>query len=252
MDPGMIAFIVIVSILIAGLIAAVIVLFLIKPNKTDNGAQGTQGRKGPQGFQGKGSQGLVGPIGPQNARGPQGFFGSQGLMGPQGSTQGATGPQGTPGTNGPQGVPGTSGSSNAIANRRVFTFTAVPEEDAVYFAGGSLTAAFNGAYTKIDNLVTMAFENVECVIVNPANPNFFFRITLPFLLNNTAAYSGFVFTNNSPGTDAVPIILQDITVLSGYETIRLRFLKTNGTPIWSGVGSNPLVRCFFTVTYLAA
>ncbi len=84
----MLWFIILASILIIGLIVAVIILFLTKGAKNST--------SGPRGF-----QGFIGAPGPSG--GPQGPRGSQGSQGPQAK-------DGTNGTNGVQGIPGSGGT----------------------------------------------------------------------------------------------------------------------------------------------
>ena len=206
----------------------IIVLFIIKPNKSS-----TVGPAGPQG--------AVGSRGPQGESivGPQGDFGPLGPTGPRGA-QGAQGPP-------PAGI---------VSEIPVdVTFDVVQSADACTFAAGQFTASFRGTQRIIGNMCTLSFSTVSVVLTNPNNFNFFFRIRLPSGItiadaNSLISLTGFCNTNRFPGTGNFYVPLSSIEFLSTTQ-LRLRFVSVAGD-VWTGDGGQPFVTNFFSFSFLVA
>ena len=207
------------------LIAAVVALFIIKPNKNSTA------NKGPQG--------------------------SQGDIGRQGPGQGATGPQGTSGPLGPAGDRGFQGPSNTgvlvASNVITQTFT---RGQSMTFKGNVATANFRGTQTTIGKLVTFEFSNIEIVIIGISSSDFFLGMNLPsgMVLNPSAPvsyYSGTCGANRQSNVNSVPLYLSGVE-LQGSTSLLLHYVLQNfNGGIWPGGGGtdfSPLLLCNFLIT----
>jgi hypothetical protein len=232
MTPGVLAFIVIASIVLLALVILVIVLFFTKAKKHEP--------RGPQGFTGAFGSG---PQGSQGAAGPNGSRGTQGPAGTSG-----TGPIGPAGPQGPQGTPPPNASGSYIA-----PFSTVLANDGANFSSGS-TASYTGITQIVGQTCTIAFANVDCLMQNENNSNFFLRFILPFPITSQAsiiAFTGTVYTNGAPGANTFPMLLTAVdSTFAGLapNQVRCRFACNSGT-VTTGPIPTALV-CFFSVTYL--
>lgn len=187
--------------LIIALIAAVIVLFIIKPTKNN------VGDKGPQGFQGD-----LGRQGP-----------GQGAMG----AQGATGPLGPAGDRGFQG-PSSAGIAISTARQSLF----FSNGQAVLFKESATSATYTGLQTVIDKVATFSFANVIVALTDISNFNFSFDVTLPagitmVATNSVISYSGSMNTSRRTNVNYVPVILNSVTA-TNQTTLRLQYIIVNG------------------------
>lgn len=210
--------------LIVALIAAVIVLFIIKPSKSkvgDHGPQGFQGNIGRQGS-GQGFQGEIGPVGPRGDRGFQGETGGPPIDVHQ--------------------LPVT------IAFKRIAN---------IAFRDNLTDTRYTGIQTLIEPMLTYQFSNVAVVMKAPFTFDFFFEITIPskFVLptvNAVQYFSGICATNRQQGTNPTSLYLHSVEQQpTSPNVFRLRYLSQDGN-IWNndGGGTNtPLLYCNFTITF---
>jgi len=215
------AFIIAASVLIALLIVATIVLFIIKKNKGGSSTNGAQG--------------------------PQGRLGTPGSIG-------LTGTQGIPGVRGFQGVPTGSqgGSSNADGQLPGLTYNNPSAQ--ISFGNptpGSIVKST--AYQRINQIVIVS-SLVTVFVVQANSVNYSFDMILPGQapLNNVSSvisFEGLGTPERQEGTATnVDLIRIDVP-----DTTRVRLNFTLGQAqgsLWNGNGATPSYRCVFTVTYL--
>lgn len=209
--------------LIIMLIAAVIVLFIIKPNKK------SVGDKGPQGFQGD--------------------------LGRQGPGQGATGAQGSIGPLGPAGDRGFQGASSAgiaiSTSRQSMVFA---NGQSVAFRNSASSATYTGLQTVIDKVATFQFANVLVALTNISNFNFQFDVTLPTGITMVASdaiisYSGSMNTSRRSNVNYVPVLLNSVTALN-TSTLRFQYVIVNGPLAFDAAIDLNQMPCEFEVSVL--
>ncbi len=223
-------FIVLFALLMAGIIASLIALFILQGQKKTTGTPGPQGASGETGFDGP--------------RGPQGFIGFQG------SSSGGGG----------AGSPGTVDSIWTV-----LPYFSIRAEDATSFDEGGteqnrgFTTAldiFHGRPGIVNSSITLS-AHIAVYMQNPDNNQARFRITLAFplatqnlpALTNSPILSfvGYMFTQ-SGGTTGSPILLVNVLVQDSI-TIILSFFQTTGS-IWNNTGNAPKLDTYFSLTYL--
>ena len=207
------------------LIAAVVALFIIKPNKNSSV------NKGPQG--------------------------SQGDIGRQGPGQGAIGPQGSSGPLGPAGDRGFQGPSNTGVFVAVDVITQTfTRGQSMTFKGNAATANFRGIQTTIGKLVTFEFSNIEIVIIGISSSDFLFSMNLPsgMVLDPSvpvSVFSGTCGANRQSKVDAAALYLSGVTLQGSTSLLFHYVLQSYNGGIWPGGGGtdfSPLLICNFSIT----
>lgn len=215
LSSGIIAFIVIVSILLVGLIVGVVILFLTKRNKNDNPPDtGAQGPKGAQGL--IGAPGTAGPTGSPGARGSQGF-------------------QGPVATTNVLGIPFVFQCSTQNVTGANMVFNSFP---------GSTSASYTGSYQRVGNVVTVTCSNINCVITSSLpTPTYAFRVEMPISVFAVLSFAGVGNANRASGTTSF-VQLEELIGTSST-TLTLRY----GTPAEPIGGFRPLYETSFTIVY---
>jgi len=216
-------FIVLFSLLMVGIIASIIALFVLRGKDHSNPPSNV------------GPQGPIGQTGFDGPRGPQGF------IGPQGG--------------------GGSGGGSVEAFLFGFSCSSIKVEDGTSFdeAGNVQTASFDGDYWLRRaplgqvSAVTISLR-VAIFMQNPNNPQARFRVALPVPLADIGSaaitsFVGYIFTRQ-PGTTGDPIFLINVTT-NGLSSLLLSFFQTTGN-IWNNTGSHPQLDAYFKINYLSS
>ena len=184
------------------------------------GLQGPEGQQGPQG-----AQGVSGADGAQGATGPQGADGATGAPG-------ATGATGSAGAQGAQGVPGANGNNSILQIAQTRNTTA---QDTTSFTAMQW---FNMSTFDSSMAITMTTRAnskllVQFTTTTSLEPpgSLLMMIVVDNILNSTVSFSS--VGPPSAGTFRFPANIEYLTdpLTSGAHTIRVQFLRENGSPI---------------------
>jgi hypothetical protein len=244
-------FIVVFSIVVIGLIVAIVILFLQNKKKSSE---------------------VVGPKGAQGFRGEIGITGNRGTQGIQGS-----------GLRGFQGLSATGAQGSVNSNIQDLTFT--PPTNTTSKPGASSSSApFQCSVTKLNQTVTISGV-VNAQLLYAANgtlPFFSFHVTLPagYLLGTAAtplastlkdvvSFVGNAVFFSGAGLNfaAMPLLLSEIRgigqssntetsdpdILIDNDVLDIVYHSPANEVVYpDNVGNNAIMRCSFTIVYRSA